>query len=256
MVAETFMALCLWVMFTEWKSWKKCMVMTILTILTMWCHYTVGILLSIFLVGSFGGGIIRIIFKKWSLWNGKVVIAWVIPIVLVCSIVPFSFYYSTVSHGSSKGLIMDTILRTADSGIFKQHTKEELKLAEDAGTLRFLSREPLLQLAIAKDFNNASIFGGIFRIIQYLTQVLVVIGSIWLLFKYKLYRFRAEFIACIAGSFVILFLCIVLPSFAAILNVTRWYHATLFFLSPMFVIGFDWIAAKRCSQEVMELGIK
>jgi uncharacterized membrane protein len=242
MVAETLMALCLWVMYTEWKSWKKCVMMIILAILTMWAHYTVGILLCAFL----GCGLAAKWFywilskvKKFELLEKRSVQSWVIMVVLLCVVVPSYFYYSSVA----KGLIYNSVSGTAGGGIFKQHTEQELKQAIEAKTLMPSEDNMLLRLALAKDFGEVPLEGKLFRIIQYLTQLLIVVGSIWLLFKYRLYKFKIEFLACIGSSFAILFLCIALPSFATIINATRWFHMTLFFLAPMFVLGFDWIRA-------------
>jgi uncharacterized membrane protein len=240
MVAETFMAFTLWYMFTNKENWNKCAVMILGSVLTLWSHYTVGIILLAFLTCIFIVRLVIPMFKGWKLWNRNVIAIWAIPVVIVVSVIPACFYYANVS----KGLIANTILATAGGNIFKVHTEQEFMRLTETNALKTTDTDSLLKAGIGKDFSDATELGKVFRVVQYLTQVLIILGAIWLLFKHRMYKFSAEFIACISGSFVLLLCCIFIPSFASIINMTRWYHATLFFLSPMFILGFDWISYK------------
>jgi len=93
------------------------------------------------------------------------------------------------------------------------------------------------QLGLGLDFVEQPIEGRIFRVIQYLTQLLIVVGGVSLLFRR--YNFTAEFIAGIGCSFILLFCCMFLPGFSSLINATRFYHITLFFLAPLLVVGID-----------------
>lgn len=104
----------------------------------------------------------------------------------------------------------------------------------------------LVKVALGLDFMQASLAGKIFRVLQYITQILIIIGCLRLLIKPKGLNFRVEYIALSLISFFILAACILLPGFAARLNTTRWYHITLITLSPFLILGAEalWSAAK------------
>jgi uncharacterized membrane protein len=71
-----------------------------------------------------------------------------------------------------------------------------------------------------------------------LLQGLIVLGFLGLLVRRKSDRFNGEYAAMSIGSFTILLLTILVPSFgSAGLNVTRFYHVTLFFLAPLCITG-------------------
>ena len=73
--------------------------------------------------------------------------------------------------------------------------------------------------------------------IAYATEFFIIIGFLVLLLQRKKKDFDFEyFIPCVA-SMLILAMCILLPSFANTLNMTRFYHVLLFFLAPLFAIG-------------------
>jgi len=99
------------------------------------------------------------------------------------------------------------------------------------------TREPLIQTALGLDFLSASTQGKGFRIFQYITQLFIIIGFIRLVFKPKKLKFTAEFIAFAVVSGLLLLLCIFLPRFSVIFNVTRFYHITLFLLAPLCILG-------------------
>lgn len=276
MVAEALMALCLFTMFTNWRVYIKCISMVLLVLLTLWAHYTVGILF----VCYFGGALVILLaikmFRKWKLWNRKVIPLWVIAVILVVSSVGFWGYYSRVSSGMVWNAVANTgsaynalvasyiihpqgvdLKEAEERALVLQKnptaTSEEKAQAEadrkEAG-LRTLAdnardRDPLVGMGVGKDFIVASLSGKIFRVIQYLTQLLIVIGAFWLLFRYKRYNFSAEFIAFAVCSFAMLAACIAIPMFSTLINATRNYQIALFFLAPMFVLGCEAIGSIR-----------
>jgi uncharacterized membrane protein len=75
------------------------------------------------------------------------------------------------------------------------------------------------------------------RVICYLNQIFIIIGSIVLLLKYREMKFEREYGAFSVVNLAILFFCVSVPFFASSLAVTRLYHITLIFLSPFCVIG-------------------
>ena len=95
----------------------------------------------------------------------------------------------------------------------------------------------LVSAALGLDFSQASVQGKIFRIIQYITQLLIVAGYLRLIIKPSGLAFKREYIAYSLVSCGILAGCIFLPWFSNILNITRWYHIALITLSPFLVVG-------------------
>ncbi|MDD4877342.1 MAG: DUF2206 domain-containing protein, partial [Dehalococcoidales bacterium] len=131
-------------------------------------------------------------------------------------------------------------------GVLLQIDSADEKSGGSNGYLdRFQNQEVLIKTAVGFDFADASVAGKFFRIIQYITQLLIVIGSIWLVFNYKKYKFTAEFFAGIIASFVLLLCCVFVPGFSLIINATRFYQLALFFIAPVFIISFDAIPKRQ-----------
>lgn len=101
------------------------------------------------------------------------------------------------------------------------------------------SRPDLIKAALGLDFMEATLQGKIFRILQYLTQFLLIAGCFRLLISPHGLRFRGIHIALSVISAGMLAACIILPGFAGILNATRWYHISLITLAPFAVIGAE-----------------
>jgi len=261
MVAETLMACCFWTMFSNISSWKKLTLMTLFALLTLWTHYTVGIMLIFYLIVMIFVLLFTKLFKNWQLWKQRIVSIWIPIIVVIFLITGFAGYYSK----ASQGIVYNTVVRlgqqyTVLTNIFIKHEDltsnttgnivgekiKEAQLQELAVSARDL--DPITSIGLGKDFVDSSIAGKLFRIVQYFTQLLIVIGCFWLLFKYKQYNFSAEFIAGIAASLLVLLFVVVVPMFSSLINATRNYQLSLFFLAPMFILGIDCLCQKLKQQ--------
>ena len=60
------------------------------------------------------------------------------------------------------------------------------------------------------------------------------------------YYFTAEFLAGVGAAFFLLLFCIFMPYFSSTINMTRYYHTSLFFLAPALVIGAEAISRVIC----------
>ena len=103
----------------------------------------------------------------------------------------------------------------------------------------------MVRAGIGLDFMSVPIEGKVFRVVQYSTQILIVLGLVRLWKKRKEYNFTLEFVACILAGFALLGACIFIPFFSNILNMTRYYHMSLFFLAPLLVLGCEMVWNKR-----------
>lgn len=106
-----------------------------------------------------------------------------------------------------------------------------------ADFFNFTTRESLVGTALGLDFAHQSVSGKCFRIIQYLTQLFIILGLLKTIVKPKIYKFKLEYIALSMVAVLILFCCISIPLFANYLHVTRFYHIALITLSPFCILG-------------------
>jgi uncharacterized membrane protein len=104
-------------------------------------------------------------------------------------------------------------------------------------------QSPLIRTALALDWNEVSGWGKAFRIVQYLTQVGIILGIISIFRRRK--KLPAEYIILVMSGFVILLACVFIPFFTTTLSVTRFYAATLFFLAPLLALGLSDLFPKR-----------
>ena len=237
MVAETFMAAFIYIMVSDWK-WKFPL-MLVCVLLAAWCHYTIGIILLAYILCIV---LVRLVNKliKWQLFSNWGTPLWILPVVLLIGFTAGMVYYSnqgdgiTVRHVESVGDHFEVMAEKISDGTYAGQEPENYHKE-----FYLNSQPPLVRTALMLDFFEYDIKGQLFRIIQVLTQLLIIMGCFVTLFKYKRYVFKAEFIAGIGASFALILLCIFIPQFSTIINMTRFYHLSLFFLAPMFVLGFD-----------------
>ena len=71
----------------------------------------------------------------------------------------------------------------------------------------------------------------------YATEFFIIVGFIALLVKWKKQNFDWEFAVFSSLGIVLLAMCVVVPGLASTLNMTRFYHIILFFVSPLFALG-------------------
>lgn len=145
-------------------------------------------------------------------------------------------WYALVASGTNLDFFVGTLAILMEKiGI---NLEGMIALKGDVARYLFAGQSDILiTAALGLDFSQASLPGKIFRIIQYLTQLLIVAGGVRLVVKPSGLNFRREHLAFSLVSALILAGCIVLPWFSNILNVTRWYHITLITLCPFLVIG-------------------
>ncbi len=134
---------------------------------------------------------------------------------------------------------------------------DKITLIERFPFLNPFFKEPLTQTALGLDFAKASVLGKIWRVLQYLVQICLVIGLFRLLLKPNR-KVRIEYVAFIITSFFVLAGVFILATHSWGLGVTRIWQVTLLFMSPLFVIGAStiggWIA--RLKKGVMLDGRK
>lgn len=134
---------------------------------------------------------------------------------------------------------------TADSKSFSnivlvgQTTYNNITDFFHAGT-REVSTLKLLGLGQSESFlHSVSVY--FYRI----TLFFIIVGVLRLLVKRKMMKLEPEYYVMTLLSSILLIICVALPYFAGFLNMDRIYHVTLFFLSPLCILGgqslFRWL---------------
>ena len=246
MVGELFMALAILIAVSTFQReapLARIFTITVFSITAMLCHYTVGIALLAYFASI---ALIRF-FPKLKITARKAMPAFVLPIVVLLLGATGFVYYSIADQGVIVKVMArvvpaysNAILNRADdvaSLIYLKPTTDPKETPSEPDSGYFDKHEVLVKTAIGMDFPQATVPGKAFRITQYLTQFLICIGGLVLFWAHRHYKFTAEFIAGIWASYGLLALCVFLPQFSNIINITRFYHFALFFLAPVFIIG-------------------
>jgi uncharacterized membrane protein len=103
-------------------------------------------------------------------------------------------------------------------------------------------QERLVRTALGMDFMNASSLGKVFRILQYLTQLCIILGCVYLIRNRK--QISAEYLVFAAVSVILILACLFWPRLSSMVNVTRLYHISLFLLAPACILGGLYIFRK------------
>jgi uncharacterized membrane protein len=267
MVAETFFALTVLLLVIKLKWYWQLACLTASVMLAILSHYTVGFAVIAYLGGILIIRMATVLFKNWRLFKDRIVPIGIVIVVLVITVSGCVAYYKIADNGSIMK-VMDKIVPIYGDkvagmlGIGGNGVKNNLSNEDSSGVLlqidgaekeaggngyldKFQNQDVAIKTAVGFDFADASVAGKLFRIVQYITQLLIVAGSVWLVFNFKKYKFTAEFFAGIVASFVLLFCCIFIPGFSLIINATRFYQLALFFIAPMLIISFDAIPKRQ-----------
>lgn len=118
-------------------------------------------------------------------------------------------------------------------------------------------RESMVTTGLGGGFLQAPILSKVYRVLQYMTQLFIVVGFLAVFFKNKPVKLRLEFIALSTINFLIIFACIIIPLFGAQLGFERFYHIASFFLAPFCILGGEviWSGVVKILQRV-NLSIK
>ena len=257
MVAELFFALMFYAIVSDWKWQYKLLGISGSLIMQSLCHYTIGILGLCFLTGV-------LLFRlftlpiKWRLLATRKVPVFVLVISLALGIGVFWGYHGYAANGSAVRSVQEVasnftsrLPQTTTDDIVEKPTVEKpvdtpaaQRLPHEKPFTERMSEMPsLVKIGTGFDWAGVPNEGKLFRIIQYLTQLLIVIGVGWALFAYK--KLPVEYLGLVCASGILLFACVFIPGVSIIINMTRFYHISLFFLAPMFVFGCEAVGSIR-----------
>lgn len=264
MVAEMFMALAVMLLVIKLKWYWQLSLFVVATVGTMFSHYTVGIALVAYIGGILIIRLILLLFKRYFVVRVMPISFLAVALVIVLG--SGIAYYSVADEGVIMKvmknvvpvytlIVADTVedvvktVPSSNSGAITGKVGSSSTVINESEIPdnyigKMQTQEALIKTATGFDFADASISGKAFRIIQYLTQLLIILGLIRLVFWYKKYQFTADFTAGVLASFVLLMLCVFLPEFSLTINATRFYQLALFFVAPVFILSFDFMDKK------------
>jgi len=141
--------------------------------------------------------------------------------------------------GLPKTILRDELPDTIEGQTAKARAGDMMGYVRPVKSETYLDRQPpLIRSAIGLDFGLVSNWGKAFRVFHYLTEILLVVGLFVLLRRRK--EFTAEYVAGVLGSFLLLACALFLPFFTVMtISTTRLYVITLFFVSPLLILGVE-----------------
>jgi len=198
-------------------------------------HYTMAILLIGFLVGY----LVVMLAMRWLKAKPSISFWQLGTLIVVLSTFAF-LYFSQVSSGAVMHILayqagcvlpFDTSFLTVLTPKGSAETCLVLPVVTDGG------QSSIAQAGLGLDFMRASMLGKVFRILQYATEILIVIGAGYMILKWRKLNIPLPYLALAIVSVLVLGVCIIFPGAAALLNISRIYHISLFFLAPALVVG-------------------
>lgn len=260
MVAEFFFALVIMLMIDRKLTLAQRTTLAIIFTLSIIVgHYALGyVFVFLLLVGWFilalmrsrpGRSLWQWLICKFgglpqSLTSGRTFPAKIMAVIMGILLVFTLGWYGAVAQGTALNSI-----RHIGQSQFKLLSTELISPVQPKPASAFVdstTRERLVLTALGLDFFSVSAQGKGFRIFQILTELFIVIGFIRLFLRPKGLKFRAEYAALTIGCALILFACIALPRFSGYLEVERFYHITLFLLSPLCILGGEVVWQGLC----------
>jgi len=262
MVAEVCLAVVFYALVNNWKQWIKLVMIIIFLSLAILAHYTVGIIGICFLFGLF---IYRLITQwwKWKLVENRKTNLFVILVSLILCTSVFLGYHGYAANGSAVRSVKEVVANYMPSmntelieikasnievPIATEQINEGVPILSKSLTQslpdRMAEAPRLVKIGTGFDFMEVPIEGKIFRVIQYLTQALIIVGVLWMAFAYKKHKYPSEYVGLVGCACVLLLLCVLFPSLSGIVNMTRILHYALFAIAPMFVVGIEYITDK------------
>lgn len=231
MLGELMMVLMAWlVIASTWRIWIKAVLIGVCAILGLMFHYVMGPIILFYLGVS---TVILCFFKR-----RKFPVKWLMAVTVVIIIASIG-WYGWVASGKPLSNI-SIVVNTQINRVFGRPLPYAPIIPPSSwvpdGANNILGKqEPLIRTAFGLDFGTATPLGKIFRVLQFTTQLLLVVGTVYLFIKRK--KYSPEYLSWALPGVILVGACIFITRFADVISVTRFYHLILLFLAPALVVG-------------------
>jgi len=250
-IGELFLIVCLGLVIYNVFNLKRAryVLIGLFAVLTMLSHYSMGGVLFCYLLGAI---VLLIIGKYVFKLKPSISLRYLAVTVVIVTVLGGAFYGWVAQGAPLKDMIGSVALTSgievAPSSVIDPVTKPDTSegavsplvspgspVAGSSGYKHWVYPEPAVKVALGGDFFDVGFVPKIFRILQYITQLLIVIGCIVILKNYK--KHSSGFLACFILSGILLGMTAFLPGFSPIFNASRFYSLVLLFMSPAAIIG-------------------
>lgn len=226
-------------------KWARYVLIALLALLTMVSHYSMGGTLFVYLPGAVVLTLVGVLmFKmKSSAKIGYLAVA------VVASIILGVAYYSWSAGGSalrditgSASIEMNKLIASPTGPV--QHPMGVDPSAPSSFSpydasptyqTHWIYPEPAVAVALGLDFMDVNLVAKIFRLFQYTTQILIVVGVASILWGYR--KRNLGYLVFLLLSGVLLLMVVFYPGFSPIFNASRFYNLALLFMAPAIVVG-------------------
>ncbi len=268
-IAELFLALIVLLLVDrKLSTWQKTTALIIFTLSMIVSHYALGLIGFAYFVILVLGMLFfrsRLFGRLWgraadeageSLFTAGSVSVKSLILVIAVYLVAASCWYGLAGAGLNASMFKSIwaeqtgIITTQIDGIVHATGQAAGQASsQTSAAIQFFNRDGLIRTALGLDFAEATPAGKVFRILQYITQLLLVIGILKTLFRPGKSGFKPEFLSLSIAGVCLILASLIIPRFADYLNITRLYHLALMTLAPFCILGgvavWEWAISVR-----------
>jgi len=180
-----------------------------------------------------------------------------LPMKLLLAVFAVFFIFTLIWYSViASGVNLSTIIAVGHYQVIsatQEFNSSVTQLLSGSPAVQLGDREMLIRTALGLDFMDVSWQGRLFRVFQYLSQLLLILGCLRLLLRPKGLKFVIEFVALSLIGSSILAACIFVPALAGFINTSRWYHINLIILAIYCILGaeFTWYYIQCARQKLI-----
>jgi len=224
-IGELFLISCLGlIVYNSFKrGWLRYVLIGLLAILTALAHYSMGGTLFFYLLGA----VVLLPIGKYLFKRNPNISLKYLTLTFAIFTVVIVIFYGWAARGAALHDILTSMgitsgVATASSASFAAYS-------------HWTYPEPAVGVALGADFADVDATAKVFRLFQYATQILIIVGCIAILVQYK--KRSLGYLVFLALSGAILALVLFYPGFSPLFNASRFYNLILLFMAPAAIIG-------------------
>lgn len=240
-IGELFLVMCLALVAYNFFNlrWGRYVLIGLLAILTAVSHYSMGGTLFCYLLGA----VVLMLAGKYILKIKPDIKIKYLAVAFGVFVAFSGIFYGWAAQGAPLRDI--TMSARITSGVVTRPTSvidsedvptmPNVGAVEDSQYTHWVYPEPAVAVALGADFMEVDAISKIFRVFQYATQTLIIIGVVAILIHYRRRSLGYMALLCLSG--ILLAMVVFYPGFSPIFNASRFYNLVLLFMSPAAIVG-------------------